>query len=160
MSSTRRYALALALAATAPLAACGSPSTTESTNTTTEVTTTTTGEAPNQQLPEAVPAENATTPVEAAKVEADYVGKWIGPEGLVLDVKAKPGGGVTIANQWTLDDKGDFEGTVTPDGLTFTRKGETVTAKPSTGDATGMKWLAGKKNCLTVKVGSEGYCRG
>lgn len=158
MSSTRRYALVLA--ATAPLAACGSPSVTENTATTTEVTTTTTGEAPNQQLPEAVPAQNATTPVTTAKAEADYVGKWIGPEGLVLDVKAKPGGGVTIANQWTLDDKGNFDGTVTPEGLTFTRNGATVTAKPSDGDATGMKWLAGKKDCLTVTAGSEGYCRG
>ena len=26
------------------------------------------------------------------------------------------------------------------------------------GDATGMKWLAGKARCLTVRVG-EGYCR-
>lgn len=157
MSSTRRYALMLA--ATVPLVACNSPSATENaTTTTTEFTPP--EAAPNQQLAEAVPAENATTPVETAKAEADYVGKWIGPEGLVLDVKAKPGGGVTIANQWTLDDKGNFDGTVTPEGLTFTRNGQTVTAKPSDGDATGMKWLAGKKDCLTVTAGSEGYCRG
>lgn len=154
MSSTRLHALLLA--ATVPLAACNGPSAPE--NTTTQVTT---GEvAPSQQLPETVPADNATSPVEAAKVEADYVGKWIGPEGLVLDVKAKPGGGVTIANQWTLDDKGTFDGSVTAEGLRFMRNGEAVTATPSDGDATGMKWLAGKKDCLTVKVGSEGYCRG
>ena len=68
MSSTRRYALMLA--ATVPLAACGSPSATENTTTTTTTTEFTPPEAvPNQQLPEAVPAENATTPVETAKAD-------------------------------------------------------------------------------------------
>lgn len=114
--------------------------------------------APNQELPATAPAENATSPAQAAKVEADYVGKWIGPEGLVLEVKPKPGGGVTIANQWTLDDNGNFDGSVNAEGLRFMRNGETVTASPSNGDATGMKWLAGKRDCLTVKSG-EGYCR-
>lgn len=155
--SVRRFALLLA--ATAPVACSGPPSAAEVDNQAGSTSGPTSEFTPNQELPPLVPAGNATTPVEVARVEADYVGKWIGPEGLVLDVKAKPGGGVTIINQWTLDDEGTFEGSVTAEGLRFTRNGETVTASPSDGDATGMKWLAGKKNCLTVKVGSEGYCR-
>ena len=159
MSSTRRFALALA--ATTPLAACGSPPPAAQTdNQIGSMGAPAADVAPNQTLPAAVPVENATSPVENAKVEADYIGKWVGLEGLVLDVKAKPGGGVTIENQWTLDDKGIFEGSVTAEGLRFMRNGEAITATPSDGDATGMKWLAGKKDCLTVKPGSEGYCRG
>ena len=30
--------------------------------------------------------------------------------------------------------------------------------EPTDGDATGLKYLAGKKDCLTVEPG-EGYCR-
>lgn len=158
MTSTRRFALALA--ATCPLAACGNPPpAAETENQIGSMGAPAADVAPNQQLPAPVPAENATSPVENAKVEADYIGKWIGPEGLVLEVKAKPGGGVTIVNQWTLDDKGSFDGSVTAEGLRFMRGDEAVTASPSDGDATGMKWLAGKKDCLVVKVGSEGYCR-
>ncbi len=104
-----------------------------------------------------VNAENAAAP---ATIEQDaYLGKWTGPEGLVLDVTEKAGGGVAITNQWTLDDKGSFDGSVTAEGLRFMRDGEAVTAVRSDGDATGMKWLAGKTDCLTVKPGSEGYCR-
>lgn len=153
--SLRRHALLLA--ATLPAACSGPPPAAES-NQVGSMDAPGAEVAPNQELPAAVPAENATTPAQAAKVEADYVGKWVGPEGLVLEVKPKAGGGVTIVNQWTLDDKGTFDGSVTAEGLRFMRGGEAVTAVASDGDATGMKWLAGKKDCLTVKPG-EGYCR-
>lgn len=111
--------------------------------------------APDQALPAAAPAEIATTRTAAA---ADYVGKWTGVEGMVLDVKPGAGGGVSIFNQWDLDNKGDFAGRVTAEGLAFVRNGATVIARPSDGDATGLKWLAGRKDCLTVAEG-EGYCR-
>lgn len=114
--------------------------------------------AVNQTLPPQVPAQNATTPVQAAKAETDYVGKWTGVEGMMLAVARKPGGGVRIENQWDLDHKGSFDGAVTAAGLRWTRAGETVTAVAGDGDATGLKYLAGKKDCLTVKPG-EGYCR-
>lgn len=138
---------ALLLAALAP-AACTSPPPPAD------------AESPNMSMagPNRPVTPNQRVPVTETKVEADYIGKWIGPEGLVLEVTAKPGGGVTIANQWTLDDKGSFEGSVTNEGLRWMRGGEAVTAAPSDGDATGLKWLAGKKDCLTVKPG-EGYCR-
>ena len=146
-----RYLAALTLIA---LAGCKS----ETNNTTVAVNAT---EATANVVEPATAVEAATNADVAAPpaTEIAYLGKWIGPEGLVLDVKAKPGGGVSIANQWTLDDKGKFEGSVTAEGLRWMRGNTAVTAAMSDGDATGMKWLAGKKTCLTVTAGSEAYCR-
>jgi hypothetical protein len=73
-------------------------------------------------------------------------------------VASKPGGGVTLDMQWDLDHKGRFDGSVTAEGLRFMRDGVAETAVRTDGDATGLKYLAGKKDCLTVKPG-EGYCR-
>jgi hypothetical protein len=103
---------------------------------------------------------DAITPAPAprAKVAGDYLGRWRGVEGMFLTVTQAGGGGVSLEMQWDLDNKGTFPATVTPEGLRFTRGGETLVARPSDGDATGLKWLAGKKDCLTVKPG-EGYCR-
>ena len=109
----------------------------------------------NVALPSPTPA---TSPPAAAPDEAAYLGKWIGVEGMVLDVTSKPGGGVRIDNQWDLDHHGRFDGSVTAVGLRFMRAGVAETAMPSDGDATGLKYLAGKQRCLTVKAG-EGYCR-
>ena len=88
-----------------------------------------------------------------------YVGRWKGVEGMYLTVTEKPDGrGVALDMQWDLDNKGKFDGSVTAEGLRFTRGGAQEIAVPSDGDATGLKYLAGKKDCLTVKPG-EGYCR-
>lgn len=101
-----------------------------------------------------------TSPADTAKLERDYLGKWVGVEGMVLNVAAKPGGGVTLDMRWGLDADmaGKFDGSVTAEGLRFMRNGVAETAVFTDGDATGLKWLAGKKTCLTVKSG-EGYCR-
>lgn len=161
MLSTCIYALALAAAVS--LAACsGPPPATGTANDETPVGSMgapAAPVAPDQTLPTDVRAENAATPVQTAQVAADYVGRWVGPEGLVLDVKSDAGGGLTIVNQWTLDDKGTFTGSATRAGLRFVRNGGTVVARPGDGAATGMKWLAGKRDCLTVRSGSEAYCR-
>ena len=103
----------------------------------------------------------ATTPAaqDAAKTEADYLGRWTGIEGMYLIVAAKPGGGLTLEMQWDLDNNGTFDGTVTADGLRFMRNGVEETAVHSNGQATGLKYLADKIECLTIKQG-EGYCRG
>ncbi len=102
----------------------------------------------------AVPA----APADTAKVEADYLGRWTGVEGMYLVVAAKPGGGVTLDMQWDLDNKGTFDGSVTAEGLRFMRNGTAESAVHTDGNATGLKNLAGKQDCLTVKPG-EGYCR-
>lgn len=100
----------------------------------------------------------SSTPADAAKLEADYLGRWTGVEGMYLVVASKPGGGVTLDMQWDLDNKGMFDGSVTAEGLRFTRDEVSETAVHTDGDATGLKNLAGKQDCLTVKPG-EGYCR-
>ncbi|PZO76306.1 MAG: hypothetical protein DI640_01715 [Sphingomonas taxi] len=88
-----------------------------------------------------------------------YVGRWIGVEGMVLDVAptATPGH-YALTMQWDLDNKGKFDGIVTGDTISFDRGGIRETLRPTNGDATGLKYLSGKTDCLTVKPG-EGYCR-
>lgn len=105
--------------------------------------------------PEATPTPPTT---EAAMLEADYLGRWTGVEGMYLDIATKHGGGVRVQMQWDLDHSGTFDGSVTAEGLRFMRDGVAETAVPGNGDATGLKYLAGKQECLVVKPG-EGYCR-
>ena len=103
-------------------------------------------------------APTTPTPADGAPLEADYLGRWTGVEGMYLVVAPKPGGGVTLDMQWDLDHTGTFDGSVTAEGLRFMRGGVAETAVRTDGDATGLKYLAGKKDCLTVEPG-EGYCR-
>jgi len=51
-----------------------------------------------------------------------------------------------------------FAGAAAGDTIAFERDGAKESVHASDGNATGMKWLAGKSNCLTVRAG-EGYCR-
>lgn len=113
------------------------------------------GEAAEPVPPAAVPP---AVPADTAKLEADYLGRWTGVEGMYLVVDSKPAGGVSLDMQWDLDHQGRFDGSVTAEGLRFTRNGIDETAVHTDGDATGLKHLAGKQDCLTVKPG-EGYCR-
>ena len=87
-----------------------------------------------------------------------YVGRWIGVEGMYLNVTATGGNRVRLEMQYDLKNKRTTSGTVGPEGITFTRGGKTLVLKPSNGNATGLKWLTGKTDCLTVASG-EGYCR-
>lgn len=100
----------------------------------------------------------APMPADGAKLEADYLGHWTGVEGMALVVASRPGGGVTMDMQWDLDHRGRFDGSVTAEGLRFMRNGVAESAVHTDGDATGLKHLAGKRDCLTVRPG-EGYCR-
>jgi hypothetical protein len=108
--------------------------------------------------PSSMPTPATTTTPGDTDAEASYLGRWTGVEGMYLVVASKPGGGVTLDMQWDLDHKGRFDGSVTAEGLRFMRDGVAETAVRTDGDATGLKYLAGKKDCLTVKPG-EGYCR-
>lgn len=97
---------------------------------------------------------------DARKPDApDYSGRWIGVEGMVLDVATTDTPGhYALTMQWDLDNKGKFDGIANGDTIAFDRKGIRETLRPTNGDATGLKYLAGKTDCLTVKPG-EGYCR-
>lgn len=122
-------------------------------------TTPATGTAPAHNAAGANAAP-ATPPASAdtTQTEAGYLGRWTGVEGMYLVVASKPGGGVTLDMQWDLDNKGTFDGSVTAEGLRFMRNGVAESAVHTDGDATGLKYLAGKQDCLTVKPG-EGYCK-
>lgn len=101
------------------------------------------------------------TPAPSAPVAptVDYAGRWTGVEGMFLDVApgATPGA-YRLTMQYDLDHKGSFDAMRDGDTLAFERDGKRMALKPTDGAATGLKYLAGKKDCLTVASG-EGYCR-
>ena len=85
-----------------------------------------------------------------------WAGRWIGPEGTYLEIAGA--GGVYTITVMNLDGARTFAGLSMGDRIEFVRDGTTESVRATNGDETGMKWLAGKANCLTVKPG-EGYCR-
>ena len=86
-----------------------------------------------------------------------WQGTWNGPEGTYLKLTAKPDSGYEIVIK-DLDGERSFEGVGSADQIHFTRDGREERIRATDGNGTGMKWLAGKSECLTVKPG-EGYCR-
>jgi hypothetical protein len=87
-----------------------------------------------------------------------WAGKWIGPEGMYVDVKPLGKGQFLLKMQSDLDTKGTYTGSAEEHGIRFTRNGEALRLYRTNGNETGLKYLAGKKECLMVKSG-EGYCR-
>ena len=67
-------------------------------------------------------------------------------------------GAYRLTMQYDLDHKVSADATRGGDTLVFTRKGKEMTLRHTDGDAIGLKYLAGKKDCMTVASG-EGYCR-
>jgi len=105
--------------------------------------------------PELEPAEPVANDL-GTPVADNWVGEWRGPEGTSLRIaKQEVGYEVVVTN---LDGPRSFHGVAAEDVLQFERDGATETLHAGDGAATGMKWLAGKKDCLVVKPG-EGYCR-
>lgn len=86
------------------------------------------------------------------------IGRWTGVEGMYLDIQPTGDGNYTLEMQSDLDTKGTYIGTPGAEGISFERQGERFTLVASDGAATGLKWLEGKEDCLTVQPG-EGYCR-
>lgn len=103
------------------------------------------------------PAPAAPVPTPAPSPATDqWIGQWNGPEGSFVRITGGSGHyEVTVQN---LDGPRTFAGTATGDAIAFERDGRRETLRASTGERTGMKWLAGKKDCLMVRAG-EGYCR-
>lgn len=111
-----------------------------------------------------VPAEamaNMSANTTDTDAEADrFAGRWTGPEGLFAQIApAAAAGRYTVEMQYTLDDRGTFPARLEGDALILDRAGRRIALTPGTGDETGMKWLAGKRDCLVAIAGSEGYCR-
>lgn len=102
---------------------------------------------------EAAPPASAPPP---APTTDGWVGKWNGPEGTYLEILGGQGHyDVTVRN---LDGPRTFAGTGKGNTIVFERDGQQETLRATDGPQTGVKWLAEKKNCLTVRAG-EGYCK-
>lgn len=100
--------------------------------------------------------ESPEVPATPAPATDAWLGKWIGPEGTFLELgKMETGYAITIQS---LDGPTHFDGTSAADQIEFTRNGQIESIRASNGAETGMKWLAEKKDCLTIKPG-EGFCR-
>lgn len=97
------------------------------------------------------------TPVDPAQ----WVGRWTGVEGMYLDIQPDPArgnGAFTLEMQYSLDDSGTFPGDAVGSGIRFTRPDGTFLLTATDGEATGLRYLLEKQDCLTVTTG-EGYCR-
>lgn len=109
--------------------------------------------------PTGMPAPAATSAPAPAPAADRLLGRWTGVEGMYLVVgKGDAPGRYTLEMQWDLDHKGSFAGTAQGDTIGFDRAGRRETLRPTAGAATGLKYLAEKTECLTVRDG-EGYCR-
>ena len=119
-------------------------------------TPTTTEEVPV----ETVPAEgaDATDPATASHRFASWAGKWTGVEGMYATITPTEPGKYKLEMQSDLDTKGTYDGEDSEHGIKFKRGDEELSLHRGNGDDTGLKYLAGKKDCLIVKPG-EGYCR-
>lgn len=116
--------------------------------------------APAETATPTAPAETAArdeAPAAAHRYAA-WAGKWTGVEGMFVTITLAEPGKYKLEMQSDLDTKGSYDGSDSDGGIAFTRGTEALTLAASTGDATGLKYLAGKKDCLKVKDG-EGYCR-
>lgn len=87
-----------------------------------------------------------------------WIGKWVGVEGLALDIGPGAAPGRYRLNVSLLDGANDYEGTADGDVIRFTRDGAGETIRKASGAETGLKWLADKKDCLMIQAG-EGFCR-
>ena len=116
-----------------------------------------------KEAPKPAPASVQATLVPATPPTDQWVGKWIGVEGLHLTITKDDSigrGHYLLTMQYGLDadDSGTFKGEAAEDGIAFTRPDGPQLLRAGDGEATGLKWLADKKDCLIVATG-EGYCR-
>jgi len=115
--------------------------------------------ADNLMLEEAIDdVDPVANGVEPALPTDGWVGKWIGVEGLVLDIQPAGERGRYVLSVTLLDGTKSYEGSADGDAIRFTRDGRPESIRAATGDQTGLKWLAGKQNCLMIQQG-EGFCR-
>jgi hypothetical protein len=100
-------------------------------------------------------------PAEGALVTDDWIGRWRGVEGLNLVIEQdemRGPGHYILTDQYSLDHKGVFHGVAEGETIRFERPDGEQVLTATGGKATGLKYLFGKKDCLTVQKG-EGYCR-
>jgi hypothetical protein len=100
--------------------------------------------------------ESMSAPASGSAQTDSWAGRWTGVEGTYLEISGGNGSyEITIKD---LDTARTFKGSAVGDHIEFQRDDARESLRATNGDETGMKWLAGKTNCLTIKAG-EGYCR-
>ncbi|MEL7965206.1 hypothetical protein BDK62_103105 [Halomonas alkaliantarctica] len=111
------------------------------------------------------PASDTTTEQNQHhhQVTDQWVGRWIGVEGLFLEISKDDSAGpghylLHMRYGLDADQIGTFEGQATAEGIRFNRGDGPQLLRAGDGEATGMKWLLEKEDCLVVATG-EGYCR-
>jgi hypothetical protein len=92
----------------------------------------------------------------AAPATDMWLGQWNGPEGTFLRLEGG-NGRYTLTIQY-LDGPRTYSGNSNGDHIDFERNQVKESIHATDGAATGMKWLADKSHCLTIRAG-EGYCR-
>lgn len=98
-------------------------------------------------------------PAAAPTLATDaWAGKWVGVEGLALDIAKTDTPGRYALKVALMDGSDDYQGHAEGDTIRFTRDGKEETIRQASGAETGLKWLADKKNCLVIQPG-EGFCR-
>ena len=116
---------------------------------------TTTTDVPVETMPdESAVADPATAPHRFVS----WAGRWTGVEGMYVTIAAAQPGKYRLEMQSDLDTRGIYDGIDSEHGIRFERGGEQLSLHRGNGDETGLKYLAGKEDCLIVKPG-EGYCR-
>ncbi|WP_298331653.1 hypothetical protein [Asticcacaulis sp.] len=102
-------------------------------------------------------SETPASVVSPSASAFDYAGRWTGVEGTYMTITPQSDTAyqVVIAD---LDGPKTYAGTLQADGLHIERNGTALVIVPGDGEATGMKWLAEKSDCLVVAA-NEGYCR-
>ncbi|MEO8467489.1 MAG: hypothetical protein ABI640_19365 [Gammaproteobacteria bacterium] len=114
------------------------------------------GCAPNEAGPMVEHGEKNVAPAVTSVTTDAWVGRWNSPEGTYLEISGDKGRYEIIVTD--LDRARRFQATTVEDHIEFQRDGTNESITPSNGDDTGMKWLAGKTDCLKIRTG-EGFCR-
>jgi hypothetical protein len=86
-----------------------------------------------------------------------WLGRWDGPEGTFLQLSKTGDQYVVVIHD--LNGPKSFDGFADGNRIRFLRDGKTEYLSAGDGEATGMKWLADKEDCLLTRKG-EGWCRG
>lgn len=121
-------------------------------------TTATSADVQAEATPRETASEAESDPATAPHRFASWAGKWTGVEGMYVTITPTEPERYSLEMQSDLDTMGTYVGRDSEHGIKFERGGEAFSLHRGNGEDTGLKYLAGKKECLIVKEG-EGYCR-
>jgi len=114
--------------------------------------------APATKAEEAAATASTAEGKKPAPATDAWLGQWVGVEGTLLTIEVGASPGVYAITETTLDGPVSFTGAADGEIIRFERAGAQETIRAGTGDDTGLKYLAGKTNCLVIRTG-EGFCR-